>query len=239
MATMASNRFPAESCAAKEVTQSNSGAPMTDSSIDLASLLCSRLCHDLLSPVGALSNGLELLAEEKDPEMRKRCMELLEQSARTSADKLKFFRLAFGAAGGFGDTVPVEEPKALIDALVAGNGRITLGWNLGVAVLPKPAVKVLLNLAHIAIDALVRGGTLDIGAELRDGAAEIVVRATGAKIAFDPAVGRALDGVLEPGELTSRTAPAHMIQQLAAGLGGGLQYALSEDALVMGAVLPG
>lgn len=71
------------------------------SSLDLASLLCSRLCHDLLSPVGALSNGLELLAEEKDPEMRKRCMELLEQSARTSADKLKFFRLAFGAAGGF------------------------------------------------------------------------------------------------------------------------------------------
>jgi histidine phosphotransferase ChpT len=212
---------------------------MTDTAIDLASLLCSRLCHDLLSPVGALNNGLELLAEEKDPEMRKRCMELLEQSARTSADKLKFFRLAFGAAGGFGDTVPVEEPKALIDALVAGNARITLNWTLGSPVLPKPAVKVMLNLAHIAIDALVRGGTLDIGAELRDGASEIVVRATGPKIAFDPVIGRALDGTLEPGELTSRTAPAYMIHQLAAGLGGGLQYALSGDALVMGAVLPG
>lgn len=212
---------------------------MTDQSLDLASLLCSRLCHDLLSPVGALNNGLELLAEERDPEMRKRCMELLEQSARTSADKLKFFRLAFGAAGGFGDTVPVEEPKALIDALVAGNERIALNWNLGVAVLPKPAVKVLLNLAHIGIDALVRGGTLDIGAELRDGAAEIVIRATGAKVVFDPVIGKALDGALDPGELSSRTAPAHMIQQLAASLGGGLQYALSDDALVMGAVLPG
>ena len=239
MANRASNRFPRESSAAKEGLVENSGALMTDSSIDLASLLCSRLCHDLLSPVGALSNGLELLAEEKDPEMRKRCMELLEQSARTSADKLKFFRLAFGAAGGFGDTVPVEEPKALIDALVAGNDRVTLNWSLGVAVLPKPAVKVLLNLAHIGIEALVRGGTLDIGAELRGGAAEIVIRATGPKIAFDPVIGRALDGVLDTGELTSRTAPAHMIQQLAAGLGGGLQYALSEDALVMGAVLPG
>ena len=76
---------------------------MTSSSLDLAALLCSRLCHDLLSPVGALNNGLELLAEEKDPEMRKRCMELLEQSAKASADKLKFFRLAFGAAGGFGE----------------------------------------------------------------------------------------------------------------------------------------
>ncbi|MFM5922930.1 MAG: histidine phosphotransferase family protein [Novosphingobium sp.] len=212
---------------------------MTESSLDLASLLCSRLCHDLLSPVGALNNGLELLAEERDPEMRKRCMELLEQSARTSADKLKFFRLAFGAAGGFGDTVPVEEPRALIDALVAGNERITLNWSLGAAMLPKPAVKVLLNLAHIGIEALVRGGTLDIGAELRDGASEIVVRASGPKIAFDPVVGRALDGSLAEGELSSRTAPAYMIQQLASGRGGGLQFALNDDALVMGAVLPG
>ena len=211
---------------------------MTAASLDLASLLCSRLCHDLLSPVGAMSNGLELLAEEKDPEMRKRCMELLEQSARTSADKLKFFRLAFGAAGGFGESVPVEEPRALVDALVANNGRITVNWALGAAMLPKNAVKVLLNLALIGIEALVRGGTLDIGAEQREGASEIVIRAAGAKIAFDPLVGQALDGTLDAADLSSRTAPAAMIQQLAVEAGGGLQFALSEEALVMGAVLP-
>lgn len=209
------------------------------SPLDLASLLCSRLCHDLLSPVGALSNGLELLADDHDPEMRQRYIDLLEQSARASSNKLKFFRLAFGSAGGFGENVSIEEPKELIEALVAGNARITLNWALGTAVLPKPAVKVLLNLAQIAIDALVRGGTLDIGAEVREGASEIVVRASGPKIAFDSLIGRALDGQLEAGELTSRSAPAHMIQQLAASLGGGLQYALTDDALVMGAVLPG
>lgn len=211
---------------------------MTDTAVDLASLLCSRLCHDLLSPVGAMTNGLELLAEEKDPEMRKRCMELLEQSARTSADKLKFFRLAFGAAGGFGDTVAIEEPKALIEALISGNGRITANWSLGVAALPKPAVKVLLNLAHVGIEALVRGGTLDIGAEQRGGASEIVIRASGPKIAFDPVIGKAIDGTLDPAELSSRTAAAWMIHQIAARCGGGLQFALSDDALVMGAVLP-
>ncbi len=211
---------------------------MTDTSLDLAAMLCSRLCHDMLSPVGALSNGLELLAEEKDPEMRKRCMELLEQSARISADKLKFFRLAFGAAGGFNELIPVEEPRALIDALVANNGRITVNWALGVASLPKPAVKVLLNLCSIAIDALVRGGTLDVGAESRDGASEIVVRAAGPKIAFDQEVGKALSGQEPDDGLSSRTAPAWMIAQIAAGQGGGLQYALSDDALVMGAVLP-
>lgn len=215
---------------------------MTIASLEIASLLCSRLCHDLLSPVGALSNGLELLSEEKDPEMRQRCFELLEQSARASADKLRFFRLAFGAAGGFGDSIPLSEPRAVIDALVGGNGRITLNWALAGDFLPKPAVKTLLNLALIGIEALVRGGTLDIAAEVRDTvegpAAELVVRAAGPRIAFDPAIGHALEGTLPPDALSSKTAPAFMIAQLAQGLGGGLQYHLDSEALVMGAVLP-
>lgn len=208
------------------------------STTDLAALLCSRLCHDMLSPVGAFANGLELLATETDPDMRQNCIELLEQSAQISTNKLKFFRLAFGAAGGFGDRVPVEEPRELISALVADKGRIETQWALADANLAKPAVKVLLNFAQIAVDALVRGGTLTVGAERRDGACEIVVRASGPKIAFDPVLGRALDGTLGDGELTSRTAAAHMIRLLAAECGGGLQYALGDDALVLGAVLP-
>jgi len=208
------------------------------SSTDLAALLCSRLCHDMLSPVGALSNGLELLAEEKDPEMRKRCFELLEQSAQISTSKLKFFRLAYGAAGGFGDQVPADEPRELVAGLAAGNGRIELEWAVAEPTLPKPAVKVLLNLAAIAIDALVRGGTLMVGAEHRGGATEIAVRASGQRVAFDASIGKALDGSLDPAELSGRTAPAHMIRLLAHELGGGLQYALNGEALVMGAVLP-
>ncbi len=208
------------------------------SSTDLAALLCSRLCHDLLSPVGALSNGLELMADEKDPEMRKRCFELLEQSARISTDKLKFFRLAYGAAGGFGDEVPSDEPRALVAGLVAANERIAFEWAVAEQTLPKPAVKVLLNLAAIASDALIRGGTLAVGAERREGATEIAVRASGPRVAFDGNIGKALDGSLAPDELSGRTAPAHMIRLLAEELGGGLQYALSAEALVMGAVLP-
>ena len=208
------------------------------SSTDLAALLCSRLCHDLLSPVGALSNGIELLRDERDPEMRQRCMELLEQSARISTDKLKFFRLAYGAAGGFGDTVPVEEPRQLVEALVGDNGRIALAWAVGDETLSKAAVKVLLNLASIGLDALPRGGDLQVGAERRDGATEIAVRAAGSKVAFDEVIGHALDGSLPADQLSGRTAPAHMIRLLAEERGGGLQFALTEGALVMGAVLP-
>ena len=206
--------------------------------LDLASLLCSRLCHDMLSPVGALSNGLELLRDEKDPEMRKRCMELLEQSAKASADKLKFFRLAFGAAGGFGQMVSVSEARELIAALIGDSGRITLDWKVPRDELPKAAVKTLLNLAAMGIEALVRGGTLEVGAEMTKEASEIVIRAVGPRIAFDQTIGQALDGSLPLADLSSRTAPAAMIHRLAASTGGGVQWHRGDDALVMGAVLP-
>lgn len=211
---------------------------MTDySQIDLASLLCSRLCHDLLSPVGALSNGIELLAGEDDPEMRERCVELLEQSARISTDKLKFFRLAFGSAGGFDYQVPSEEPAALIQALASDNSRVALNWQVQSPSLPKPAVKCLLNLSHIAIDALVRGGTLDIGAEQDGGMTEIAIRAAGPRIAFDEDIGRALQGEIAADAITPRTAPAAMIHSLATQQGGGIQYRLQDNALILGAVM--
>ncbi|HMU22649.1 MAG TPA: histidine phosphotransferase, partial [Sphingorhabdus sp.] len=110
---------------------------MSDNDIDLAALLCSRLCHDLLSPVGAMNNGLELLADEHDPEMRKRCMDLLAESAKSAADKLKFFRLAFGAAGGFGSEVDPMEAKAVIEPLVTSDGRTTLHWGVPAGFMPK------------------------------------------------------------------------------------------------------
>src|SRR3569623_2271571 len=154
---------------------------MTITSNKIASLLCSRLCHDLLSPVGALNNGLELLADEHDPEMRQRCLDLLNESARAAANKLKFFRLAFGAAGGFGETVDTREARAAIEGLYGENNKVTLGWMVEEGALPKPAIKVLLTLALLAGDALVRGGQLADGAATNDGKVEIVVRAEGAR----------------------------------------------------------
>jgi len=196
--------------------------------VDFASLLCSRLCHDLLSPVGALNNGVELLADEHDPEMRARCLDLLAESARASANKLKFFRLAFGSAGGFGDAVDVREAKAAIEGLL-GEGRIKLGWMVAEPALPKTAIKVLLNLALIAGDALVRGGRIDIGAE--DG--EIVVRAEGPRLVLDPELRTALLGETDPEALTPRAAAAWLVHKLVAEHGGRIQVSPAEDGVLM------
>src|SRR5690349_3111746 len=118
--------------------------------VELASLLCSRLCHDLLSPVGALNNGIELLADEQDPEMRERCLELLAESAKASANKLKFFRLAFGAGGGFGDEIDTREARTALEGLYGADKRTELGWMVGEERMSKGAIKLLLNLAMIA-----------------------------------------------------------------------------------------
>jgi len=149
---------------------------MAEANTDLAALLCSKLCHDLLSPVGAMNNGLELLADETDPEMQKRCMDLLADSARSAANKLKFFRLAFGAAGGFGDEVDPEEARSVIEPLVLADGRTSLEWNLPEGMLPKRAVKILLNLVLIANEAVLRGGSVSVGAENRGAEQEIRTR---------------------------------------------------------------
>lgn len=205
--------------------------------IDFASLLCSRLCHDLLSPVGALNNGIELLADETDPQMREQCMGLLGDSARTTAGKLKFFRLAFGAAGGYGEAIPTHEIKSAIEGLFPPGGRLELAWMIAGDALSKPAAKLLLNLALMTGEALPRGGTLAIGAEENGGTTEIVVRGEGPKLTFDPAIRAALATGSE--EVTTRTAAAYLIRTVAAQSGGQLMISPPEEPFLMfGASLP-
>jgi histidine phosphotransferase ChpT len=206
---------------------------------EFASLLCSRLCHDLLSPVGALNNGIELLADEHDPDMRARCMDLLGESARASANKLKFFRLAFGAAGGFADEVDTREARVAIEGLFGGDGRIQLGWMVDEPTMSKSALKVLLNIVLIAGDALVRGGRLDVGAEKHDHGLDIVVRAEGTRIVLDPELKNVLSGESSEDSIAPRAAAAWLVHCLVQEGGGQVQVLDGDEGmLLIGAALP-
>lgn len=207
--------------------------------VDLASLLCSRLCHDLMSPVGALNNGIELLTDEDDPEMREKCLELLEDSARASANKLKFFRLAFGAAGGFGEDVDTFEAKAALEGVFGAERRIEVGWAVSDDRLPKGAIKLLLNLALLAGDALVRGGRLDVGAESRDDEIELVIRGEGPRILLDPALRETLATGRSGGTVEPRAAGAWLAHSLAADAGGTIRLSdPASETLLIGATVP-
>jgi histidine phosphotransferase ChpT len=192
-----------------------------------------------MSPVGALNNGLELLGDEQDDEMREKCLELLGESARATANKLKFFRLAFGAGGGFGEEIDTHEAQQVLEGVFSAEKRIELGWMVAAEKLPKDAVKLLLNLALLAGDALVRGGRLDVGAENRDGEVELVIRAEGTRILLDPVLRETLVKGCSGPTVEPRAAGAWLAYQLAAEAGGTIQ--LSEpgsEALMIGAAIP-
>jgi histidine phosphotransferase ChpT len=165
-------------------------------------------------------------------------MDLLSESARATANKLKFFRLAFGAAGGFGDAVDTKEALMALEGVLGGERKIQLDWMVADEKLSKGATKLLLNLALIAVDALVRGGRLDIGVEKNSGV-EIAIRAEGPRIALDDSIRETL---LKGAEcaVEARTAGAWLAHSLAAEGGGEIQLNRpSDDVLVIGAALPG
>jgi histidine phosphotransferase ChpT len=129
--------------------------------LELAALLCSRVCHDLISPVGAIVNGLEVLDDNPKPEDRDSALDLIRKSAKTASARLQFCRLAFGAAGSSGAQIDLGDAQNMAKGHIE-DGKISMSWNLPRLLLPKNRVKLLLNMLVIAQQTIPRGGTLTV-----------------------------------------------------------------------------
>ncbi|KJC45112.1 histidine phosphotransferase [Bradyrhizobium sp. LTSP885] len=138
----------------------SSPGPAPDA-LELAALLCSRVCHDLISPVGAIVNGLEVLDDNPKPDDREFALDLIRKSAKTASARLQFCRLAFGAAGSAGAQIDLGDAQNMAKGHIE-DGKVTLTWNLPRLLLPKNRVKLLLNMLVIAQQTIPRGGTLII-----------------------------------------------------------------------------
>jgi histidine phosphotransferase ChpT len=152
--------------------------------LDLAALLCSRVCHDVIGPVGAIINGLEMLDEEQDAEMRGFALELIKKSAGQASARLQFCRLAFGAAGSAGVSIDTSDAAAVARGLFGGE-RAELEWNVPPLRVPRNNVKLILNMCLIAATAIPRGGVIEVtlsGAEETAGIT-VTAKGTNAKLA--------------------------------------------------------
>jgi len=129
--------------------------------LELAALLCSRVCHDLISPVGAIVNGLEVLDDNPKPEDREFALDLIRKSARTASARLQFCRLAFGAAGSAGAQIDLGDAQNMARGHIE-DGKTSIAWNLPRVLLPKNRVKLLLNMMIIAQQTIPRGGVLTV-----------------------------------------------------------------------------
>jgi histidine phosphotransferase ChpT len=147
--------------------------------LDLAALLCSRVCHDVISPVGAIVNGLEVLDDEEDEEMRAVAMELIKKSAISASARLQFCRLAFGAAGSFGASIDTGDAERVARDIFA-NDRTILQWTAARRLASRNMVKLLLNLCLIAAGSIPRGGIITVDLSNGEGAMTMRVEAKGA-----------------------------------------------------------
>jgi histidine phosphotransferase ChpT len=138
----------------------SSSGPAPDA-LELAALLCSRVCHDLISPVGAIVNGLEVLDDNPKPEDREFALDLIRKSARTASARLQFCRLAFGAAGSSGAQIDLGDAQNMARGHLE-DAKTSITWNLPRVLLAKNRVKLLLNMMVIAQQTIPRGGMITV-----------------------------------------------------------------------------
>lgn len=178
--------------------------------LDFAALLCSRVCHDIISPVGAITNGLEVLDEENNEEMKAFAFDLIRKSARTASSKLQFARLAFGAAGSVGAEVDLGDAETVAKRYMESE-KAEIDWQATRRLLPKNQVKLLLNLLLISLQAIPRGGKVVVNVDGELPHPVLRIAATGNASRIPPRVAELLAGNL------GDHVDAHAIQPYYAG----------------------
>jgi histidine phosphotransferase ChpT len=175
-------------------------------------LLCARFCHEMVSPVGAVSNGVELL-DEDDPEFVRDAIALIGQSARTASRRLQFYRFAYGTS----TTASNAAPRELLLGLLEG-GKVAAEWEPSVSSLSSEWQRLVCNLAVIAAETLPRGGRIVLRrTDAREPGVEI--EASGESVLVNRDVAAALAGTANPAELNSRTIHGYVTAKFAEQLG--------------------
>jgi histidine phosphotransferase ChpT len=176
--------------------------------LDLAALLTSRVCHDVINPVGAIVNGIEVLEDDKDGEMRDFALGLIKKSARQASARLQFCRLAFGAAGSAGAAIDTGDAETVARNFV-NDDRTTLQWEGARAFMPKNKVKLLLNLIVLSMTAIPRGGQVSVSITGASEEPSFLVTAKGQNARIPPLVDSLLAGKAESGAIESQTIQAY------------------------------
>ena len=197
--------------------------------LDFAALLVSRVCHDLVSPVGAVVNGLEVLEDETDIAMRADALRLVAASAEQAAARLQFARIAFGAAGSAGAELDLAEVGRILSGLLKG-GKVELNWQAAAVNWPKDWAKLLMNAVLVAADSLPRGGKVFVETGGDALAPRFAIRAAGTVARLTSEAERTLRGEPE-GPLDGRSVQPFLTYQLSQNLSANLRVVAVEGEI--------
>ena len=196
--------------------------------LDLAALLCSRVCHDIISPVGAIANGLELMDDpDVDAEMKATALDMVRSSAKTATAKLKFCRIAFGASGSAGAQIDLGEAGETAKAFV-GDEKIRLDWQAPRENRPKAEVKLILNMLMLAMAGIPRGGVVTVAVDGRN----FNVSAKGERAKVPQPMADVLQGVTAADMLDARMVQPYYAKLLAQSAGLSLAMGMADDDVV-------
>ncbi len=206
--------------------------------IRVLELLCSRLCHELISPVSAISNGVELMSDDPG-DMLGEIISLLTLSSSQASQRLKFYRIAYGLGGEAADSMGLADAGTLVKGIVE-EVNIDLSWPDGTEVLGRAAIKILLNAALMAVEALPRGGEISVAISGSGGTAQeltLTASGEGAKL-WEESIA-ALDPAISADNLTPRSVQAYFTRFLAEAAGGSFRHDSAQDGrVVLTAQLP-
>ena len=208
-------------------------APVNLEGLDLAALLCSRVCHDLISPVGAIVNGLEVLDDAKNADDREFALALIRKSARNASAKLQFCRLAFGAAGSSGAQIDTGDAESMTRGFLEDE-KTKVAWNLPRTLQPKNRVKLLLNMLIIAQQTIPRGGTLTVDALGQGDTGGLRIRAAGLNARLPQNIADQLAGT-QQGTIDAHAVQPYYTRLLAQACGLRASLSMDGDAVVVSA----
>ena len=205
---------------------------ITLDALDLGALLCSRVCHDVISPVGAIVNGLEVLADEKDESMRDFAHDLIRKSAATASARLQFARLAFGAAGSAGASIDLGDAEQVARGIFQDE-RTRLDWKAPRVLLPKNQVKLVLNMLVIAQSTIPRGGVVTLALSGEGYALTIRVLAQGPTARIPQTLPHLLRGESESGSIDSHSIQPYYTSLIAQAEGFGVSVSIEGESVTL------
>ena len=215
----------------------NFSGNITVDDLRISALLCTRLCHDLIGPAGAVVNGVELLSEDSGV-IDEEVIELIRQSAFETTRRLKYFRLALGVPA---EGQMITAARAIADDYFAAS-KIELDWSDAMLETPSPLppslIPITLNLLLCGAEALPRGGRIAIDGTLSIGGFALTVHATGEAVKADDEALKSLSGDRDPATLEARGIAPYMAARLAAAVGAGITATPSADAMNFSVTLP-
>jgi histidine phosphotransferase ChpT len=200
--------------------------------IEFAALMVSRVCHDLVGPLGAVVNGMEVLEDERDPMMREEAIKLVTMSAEQALARIQFMRIAFGAAGSAGAELDLGEIGRLIAGLLEG-GKVTLNWNVPRLYWPKDWAKLIMNATLLAADCLPRGGLVSVDVGPEQTAPSFKIHAAGLNARVTEEVDKAIRG--EALNVDARHVQPFLTHKLSRTVNAALTLTPSEGAVELAA----